>query len=236
MIRNSDYEIMLTLLFSKKNQKRGRKIFTKWHGGGVLLVGGLMDVNISTGENILRNDETLYHYYVENKLVREVFERYPKNNQLEEVLMKVSLLNAFYSTNIEKHTTLLLMAKYIVKLAQESNLDDLIASGKQEAIDLIKNLDGNNFISFASKYCCNSNMDGYYIYDSLVRRRIYEYFRDNKCGFEKVSDKRLKNDYSFYCKVLSKYIELNNLKGTKREIDWDIWGNEKLKKLKEKIK
>lgn len=185
--------------------------------------------------NILRDNEEMYHYFIENKLVREIFERYPKSDNLDEVLMKTSLLNAFYSTNVAMQLPLLNMAKHIVRLSKEENLDDLISSGSQDAVIKIANLNGKSFLSFASKYCCNSNKtDAYYIYDSLVRRRVYEYFRDSKGVYERVTEKNLKNDYAFYCRALEKYIELNNLKGTKREIDWYIWGKEKLRLYEEK--
>ncbi len=187
--------------------------------------------------NILRDNKGMYHYFIENKLVREIFERYPKSDNLDEVLMKTSLLNAFYSTNVAMQLPLLDMAKHIVRLSKEENLDDLIFSGSQDAVTKIANLNGKIFWSFASKYCCNSNStDAYYIYDSLVRRRVYEYFRDNKGVYERVTEKNLKADYAFYCRALEKYIELNNLKGTKREIDWYIWGKEKLRLYEEKKK
>lgn len=181
-----------------------------------------------------KNDRFLYHYHIENELVTEIFERYPKNDNLNNVIKKVSLLDAFYSTNLRMNSSVLAMAEHIVNLSAEKNLDRLIEEGSPEAVSLIRDLDGCRFTSFASKYCCNSNRaDAYWIYDSIVADAVYEFFRDNADKYGRGYTRKSLGDYPTYCIALDKYKEINNLIGSRREVDWYIWGNEKLKKKQE---
>ena len=70
-------------------------------GGGyyVFITRGGKMINLSDKVDELSRIDFLMPYFVGNKLVEEVFSRYPSNSNLDEVILKVRLLNSFYNTN-----------------------------------------------------------------------------------------------------------------------------------------
>ena len=206
--------------------------------------GGKM-INLSDKVDELSRIDFLMPYFVGNKLVEEVFSRYPSNSNLDEVILKVRLLNSFYNTNLEKEggeVAIYNMAKKIVFFSEKNNLDGLIRVGDFSAIELIKGATGRKNLSFATKYCCISNncsnavnKDAYYIYDTLVCDSLYGYAKKNSSLFkEKITRERIK-DYSIFFNMLEVYKKEEELQGTRRDCDWYIWGKEKLKKVGREI-
>ena len=102
-----------------------------------------------------------------NKLFKKLL---PKNDTFEDVLLKVTVLNKFYSTNIIDTYSL---SKYILKI---KNLDDRLAIGDKDLVDEILNISvgeqKRSFYSFASKYCNHHNEEAFPIFDSFVERVI----------------------------------------------------------------
>ena len=50
--------------------------------------------------NIYNESDEYEHYRIEEKALNTIFQTYPKNDKLENIFIKVVLLNKFYSTNI----------------------------------------------------------------------------------------------------------------------------------------
>ncbi len=90
-----------------------------------------------------------------------------ENNSLELVLLKVTALNQFYSTNIYDTYS---MAKHIIDLQIDERLQrgDLALVNALALITLKKKQ--KNFYSFASKYCCHHHSRAFPIYDSFVEK------------------------------------------------------------------
>ena len=158
------------------------------------------------------------HYTVEGKTVEKIFKLYPTNIELEEVLIKVSLLNEFYSTNIFGTYP---VAKHIVDL----NIDERLKKGDISLVDDIARNKLNEkekyFYSFATKYCAIHQPDLFPIYDSFVDKML-RYFR-KQTHFTKFKNADLR-DYKKYHKIYSEFIktfELNDF--TLREIDLYLW-------------
>ena len=158
------------------------------------------------------------HYTVEGKTVEKIFKLYPTNIELEEVLIKVSLLNEFYSTNIFGTYP---VAKHIVDL----NIDERLKKGDISLVgDIAHNKLGGKekyFYSFATKYCAIHQPDLFPIYDSFVDKML-RYFRKQP-NFTKFKNADLR-DYKKYHKIYSEFIkafELNDF--TLREIDLYLW-------------
>ena len=93
----------------------------------------------------------------------QTFENNPKNTDKVAVLLKFTVLNNLYWTNIWARD---LMVNHIHKLGTEEDLDTLLESGNPMAINKIRlghkirsNRTGKeiNFYSFATKYCHLSN-------------------------------------------------------------------------------
>ena len=113
---------------------------------------------------------------VELALTR-LFQLFPKNTALEDVLLKVIVLNDLYRTAIWATYQ---VAEHIISL----NVDPYIREGKPEVVDLIARIQlGNktrNNYSFATKYCAWHNPSSYPICDGFVAQMLWAYSRHDK--------------------------------------------------------
>ncbi|MGB4984607.1 MAG: hypothetical protein WBO70_02395 [Erysipelotrichaceae bacterium] len=170
------------------------------------------------------NDKYVLHDLSLNELFKTV---YPNNTDIKDILIKATVLNNFYSTNIFDIYTVSLR---ILSL----NIDERLAKGDEKLVDelsvvVIQNNE-KHFYSFASKYCSHHYPDLYPIYDSYVEK-ILCYFQ-KKDNFSSFSRKDLRS-YSTFKRVIINFkkfydIDQYNLK----DIDRYLWllGKEKLKK------
>ena len=144
------------------------------------------------------SEEVLKYYF-------QTDERLRKNDDLNTVLVKVTLLNAFYRTTID-NINLVAVARYICSL----HFDELINSQKDEKpnFDLVKKFayhqiddlpeigdnsflqfriktrngikeHANNLYSFSTKYCAWHKPDVYPIVDSYTKGVLYHLVNDN---------------------------------------------------------
>ena len=115
-----------------------------------------------------------------------LFAQYPKNTDFNAVFLKVTALNATYSTQIravsDRTPTIYDVARHIVAL----KIDDELEIGSPEIVAKIadvrvdKNKHQYNF-SFASKYCSWHRPDSYPIYDSRVDAYLWQ-LRNRETG------------------------------------------------------
>lgn len=138
----------------------------------------------------------------------------PGNTSIEDILLKASTLNDFYSTNIY---SIFPVAKHILSL----NIDARLRQGDPSLVDAIKAVDGRNHYSFATKYCSHHNPLEYPIYDSYVDK-VLRHFRDTD-GFCTFGNEDLKRYDKFKQIVLAfrAYYELDQY--TLKEIDQYLW-------------
>jgi len=142
----------------------------------------------------------------------------PKNKALEHILLKVSTLNDFYSTNIFDTYS---VAKHILK----KNIDVKLKSNNYSLVnDLAKvEIRGKvrNFYSFASKYCSHHKPDAFPIYDSFVELMLLHY--QSASNFAAFKKHELK-DYSRFIEIVRGFRKFYKLeKFTLREIDVFLW-------------
>jgi len=163
------------------------------------------------------------HY---DNVVRRVFNENKHNGDIEAVLLKVSVLNSLYRTNI---FDVYKMAKHIVGLARNHNLDDLLNSGDLKAVELIRHGHGikrkkNNkeldLYSFATKYCHWSNPESYPIYDTNVYKALMSLKRKKLINNFKSND--LWNIEKFK-KIIDIIMEKSGITSYKK-IDQVLWG------------
>ncbi|MCX8061255.1 MAG: hypothetical protein QXS54_01325 [Candidatus Methanomethylicaceae archaeon] len=113
---------------------------------------------------------------VERSLTK-LFRAFPNNINLEDVFLKVIVLNDLYRTAIWATYQ---VAEHIVSL----NIDHLIREGKPEAVDMIARIRLGNKIrnnySFATKYCAWHNPSAYPIYDMCVDKMLWAYRRQDQ--------------------------------------------------------
>ncbi len=144
--------------------------------------------NILVAEYIgkINNDE---RYYPADQTIIKLFLAFPENKNLEDILLKISVINDMYSTQIYATYRL---AVHILGL----NIDQGLQNGDPEAVNLISKGHGIttqngtelNFYSFSTK-CCNwHNQESYTIYDSFVQKILLAYRKQNSFSVFKNSD------------------------------------------------
>lgn len=206
-----------------------------------------------------KNDETfktkkgkkdLEHYREQEQAINHLFDKY-RRHDMRETLVKVTILNDFYSTNLIKligYRGTYQMSRHIVEIDKKTNLSQRIENGCESVIKEIAeiplkdekeaNAQGKktrNVYSFATKYCANHNPEKYPIYDSFVDKML-NYFRKNDKDFASKCTDSLKNigkkftsandlkDYSTLKAIIEAFKSHYGLeKFGFREIDWYLW-------------
>lgn len=181
---------------------------------------------VNTYIDKFNNDE---RYYLADKAIISLFEAFPENKKLEHILLKISVINDLYSTNILGTFN---MARHIQQLDIDSRLkqgDPLLVNEISSGHGIIskKNSKEINFYSFATKYCNWHNRDSYAIYDSFVNKVLIAYKR--KDNFSTFIETDLKN-YTKFKKVVLDFKRFYNLTDhCLKQIDKFLWiyGKEK---------
>lgn len=146
-------------------------------------------------DNYLAKWDQLKNYRLQEKALDKLFrDLCPQNTDISDILLKVSVLNDFYSTNI---FSVNVVAEHIYEL----DIDARMKEGDPTLVnDIMQNTIGEskrNFYSFASKYCSHHNLLDYPIYDSYVDS-VLRYFR-YKDGFAIFKNEDLKQYTRFKC-------------------------------------
>lgn len=159
-------------------------------------------------EKYLAGWNELENYTLQEQALNKLFfQTYPHNTEIEDILVKVSTLNNFYSTQI---FSVYPVAKHILEL----HIDERLAAGDITLVNEIAAVTTEsgvekNFYSFATKYCSHHRPEKYAIFDSYVEK-VLKYFR-NVDGFSEFSDFELK-DYAIFSRVLDDFREFYDLK------------------------
>lgn len=171
-------------------------------------------------ENWLKKWDALPNYVAQECSLEKLFQKtYPFNKDLDDVLIKVSSLNKFYSTNI---FNTYIVAKHIVDLKIDSKLErDDLSVVKDIAEINMPNNKSKTFYSFATKYCSQHKPKVYPIYDSFVERMLI-YFNKEE-NFAEFSNEDFKT-YESYKDILIKFIKHFNLEAYDlKQIDKYLW-------------
>lgn len=175
--------------------------------------------NKSIVNSYLSKWKTLENYTLQEKSLNLLFHSYcPGNNQLEQILLKVSALNDFYSTNIFDTYT---VAKHILKC----NIDKDLSAGNEALVNKIAPVTINgktrNFYSFASKYCSHHKPESYPIYDSYVDKMLMHFKKKDK--YDTFVKPNLK-EYQRFIEIIKNFQKHYSLGSfTLREIDIYLW-------------
>lgn len=142
----------------------------------------------------------------------------PKNDNIEDILIKCSSLNDFYSTNIfDIHT----VAQHILSL----NIDERLVRGDKSLVDEIAHVEVNGkdhfFYSFATKYCSHHQPEEYAIYDSYVEQVLIS--TNKREPFSNFKRDDLK-DYVTYMSVIRAFQQKFGLMNyTIKQLDQYLW-------------
>lgn len=173
-------------------------------------------------DKYLKQWKSTNKYVCHENSLKVLFQKtYPNNDNINEVLIKVSSLNDLYSTNILSPYD---VAKNILTIP---DIDIRLKRGNSSLVEEIaevtiggKNI---NFYSFATKYCSFHNPNAYPIYDSYIEKVLCYFQKNNSFVNGKFIKKNLKN-YDYFIKVLDDFKNkygLNNYKT--KELDRYLW-------------
>lgn len=169
-------------------------------------------------EKYLSLCDTQSNYVEQEKALKKLFALYPNNNDISEVLLKVNILNDFYSTNIFNTYK---VAEYIVSLNIDKKLKIKDLSVVNDIADKTKNGINRNIYSFATKYCVHHLGNEFPIFDSYVAKMLIYLNKQDK--FFKFSYEDCRDYKKFYSilNVFREFYQLNNF--TLRQIDIYLW-------------
>lgn len=119
--------------------------------------------NINTAQDIY---EQLANWKKSDEVITGYFASHPGNVVLDEVVIKVCLLNQLYNTNV---LAPIMMARHIVSI---EGLDRQLTNGGIDCVDRIAEFDGRRHISFASKYAHFHNKAAFPLYDKYVLKAL----------------------------------------------------------------
>lgn len=170
-------------------------------------------------EKYLEKWDSLENYVLQESALDKLFlDTYPENKDINDILIKASSLNDFYSTNI---FSIFPVAKHICNLKIDKRLSNFDESLVNDIANITINNKKHNFYSFATKYCSHHFPKNYPIYDSYVEKVLMYFQKKDKFYDFKKDD--LKN-YSCFKRILIEFkkyygIDEYNLK----DIDRYIW-------------
>ncbi len=165
-------------------------------------------------------------YKPQRECIEKYFKKHPKNNNLDNVLVKSYLLDSLFNTNIARFSgdedRMIQIAKRIV--CKKTKFDHRL---KECDFKLVNEIAGYHAggeyksYSFATKYCSLHSPMKYSMYDSNVDEALW-YFEDNGPSFD-LQGCKLK-DYPEFANIIEKFKKLYGLdKFDLTQIDRYLW-------------
>lgn len=158
-------------------------------------------------------------YAVTDRALSKLFSFFPRNDSLEEILLKVATLNSFYGTNI-------LALHAVAEHIHACNIDDKLSSNDLNVVEEIAKVTtrgkARRHYSFASKYCNFHYPEAYPIYDSFVDQTLWRFQQRDEFSHFRRSE--LFQSYSTFRRVIEDFRNYYSLTGlTLKEVDKFLW-------------
>jgi hypothetical protein len=152
--------------------------------------------------------------------IAQLFQKFPTNTRVSQVLLKVLVLNKLYSTQI-RDVDIEIIARHIVS----SQIDGLLSNGLPKAVELVAKVKieekiRNNY-SFATKYCNWHNRNCFAMYDSNVDYSLWAYKK--KSSFANFYHKDLW-DYEKFLQIMKAFRSFYGLSSVSfKRLDKFLW-------------
>ncbi len=170
------------------------------------------------------------HYKKEADALLALFKKWPRNDDIGKIAVKVSALNSLYSTRIFNIKP---VVEGLALLGTKGNIDELICNGDIEAVEKIRKCYSSDrkkldIYSFATKYCHLSNPEAYPIYDTLVDELLWE---DKPIKFRRQDLRK----YKTFVEALNGFKSKYKIKANCHTFDLYLWiiGKERRKQAGE---
>ena len=164
----------------------------------------------------------LDNYVLQESALSKLFNiTYPNNKSMDDILIKASSLNDFYSTNI---FSIFPVAKHIL----DCDIDERLRSGDISLVDDLKLVRFDpkedtktiNFYSFFTKYCSHHERDKFPIYDSYVDKVLW--FFQKRDEFSSFKRPELKTYVSYY-EIINDFRKFYSLDYGLKDTDRYLW-------------
>ncbi|MBQ9181052.1 MAG: hypothetical protein IJ134_00190 [Bacilli bacterium] len=170
-------------------------------------------------EYLVKWDNLEDHYIWQESSLDKLFHKdYKSNTDLNEILIKCSCLNDFYSTNI-------FLIYPVAKNIYDLKIDKRLKQGDPSLVNDIAHvtISGKEkvFYSFASKYCSHHNNVEFPIYDYFVDKMLMYFQKRDKFSNFKSNDLK---DYVKFKNILidfKKFYDIDEF--NLRDIDKYLW-------------
>lgn len=199
------------------------------------------DINIQS-LNDCETEISLHHSYgSDDRLLSDVINTYPDNNDVKIVATKIALVDVTNSTHLSQHkdkVSIYDLADYITKI----DFDKRVSAYDKELVPEIAGFNSGskkeiNLFSFASKYCHLHNRhiygkDDYPKYDGIIAKclpvylGIPQYSIGRKITRSSLENFRKNRDYDAFKQVIDEFIKktgLSEVGGIRSMIDHFIW-------------
>ena len=167
----------------------------------------------------LREWDEKENYRVQEASLNLLFHQLcPGNSELEHVLLKVSALNDFYSTNIFDTYT---VARHILQQKFDERLCEPDYSLVGDIASISFREKSKRFYSFATKYCSHHDSSRFPIFDRFVERLLWHY----KCADDFHQFERIElRDYPRYVEIVDSFRQHYKLSEfSYRQVDLFLW-------------
>ena len=120
------------------------------------------------------------NYTMPDQHLRELFETFPENTTLSQIVWKVCAIDSLCSTQFGRvgNVAPLRMARHILG----KNVDRGLQSGDSQVVHEIETGLNRKDYSFATKYCSWHRPDEYPIYDDNVGKILWKYQQQDQFG------------------------------------------------------
>lgn len=159
------------------------------------------------------------------RLLMELFtEKFPLNTNVEEVEIKIKMLNVFYRTQVAK-TSLeaeMIVAKGIDAKLRAGDLSVVTDITRVDWVNGDKHYCRNNYC-FATKYCSFHRPDIYPMFDAYICNMLKKYQSAYSFTLLDITDAKMK-DYLFFAAVINDFKTFFRLTGCSvKSIDMFLW-------------
>lgn len=167
----------------------------------------------------IRTFEDTPNYAISDIALSKLFGLFPRNDSLDEILLKVATLNGLYGTNI-------LALHAVAEHIHTCKIDDKLSTFDLDVVEEIAKVTVREKVrrhySFASKYCSFHRPEAYPIYDSFVEQQLWRYQQRDR--FSHFSRPELFQSYSTFRRVIEDFQAYYGLASLSlREVDKFLW-------------
>lgn len=168
-------------------------------------------------------------YGTDYSLINSILNRFPLNDDLELVALKIALIDMTNSTNIGRQRKKIVVTELATVITGIKDFDERLRQGDESLVPIIAKNNGSiNLFSFASKYCTYHAVDvygkdDYVIFDSVVKEALPKYVP----GLRKATIESWRKEYNYlaYKQCIDNLLDANGIyiPFRHRKLDHYLW-------------